>query len=148
MVAGQTQFLGDDSCSGVVDPLAGSGELVWETCDYSLGFSPDGRLHDRAGRLLGRAGLAERPDPRRRYRRAGRRLPAPHRPGRRCAAVGEAVWEDDDTVIAKVEQDGKQSIVRAEFDGVLSRVTPSLPTSDLSIEYRFPNHTASCEPTR
>jgi hypothetical protein len=54
--------------------------------------------------------------------------------------VDQVVWEDGDTVLATVSQDGDQSIVRAELDGVLSRATRALPTEGLNIEYRFPNH--------
>jgi hypothetical protein len=139
LVAGQTQFLGDGSCSGVTDPLTGT-KLLWETCDYQLGqFSPDGRY------IVGLAAYSDGPgspslsilDA-----RTGEPVVDYSAPKYRriYIAVDQAVWEDDDTLLATVEQDGKQSIVRAEFDGALSRVTPSLPTSDMSIEYRFPNH--------
>ncbi len=54
--------------------------------------------------------------------------------------VDQVVWEDDETVLATVSQDADQSIVRAELNGALSRVTSTLRTENLSIEYRFPDH--------
>jgi hypothetical protein len=139
LVAGQTEFLGDGSCSGVTDPLAGT-KLLWETCDYQLGaFSPDGRY------IVGLAPYSDGPgspslsilDA-----RTGEPVVDYRGPKDRQTVIGvdQVVWEDDNTVLATVEQDGEQSIVRAELDGALSRVAPQLPTANLSIEYRFPNH--------
>ena len=139
LVAGQTQFLGDGSCSGVTDPLAGT-KLLWETCDYQLGaFSPDGRY------IVGLAPYSDGPgSPSLSILDATTGEPAVDyrgpKDGQTFIGVDQVVWEDDDTVLATVEQDGKQTIVRAELDGALSRVTPSLPTEGLNIEYRFPNH--------
>jgi hypothetical protein len=138
LVAGQTQFLGDGSCSGVTGPVAG-GTLLWETCDYSLGqFSPDGRY------IVGLAAYSDGPgssslsilDARTGEPVVDYRGPS----GRTISGVDQAVWEDDDTVLATVTQGADQTIVRAELDGALSRVAPTLQTADLSIEYRFPNH--------
>ena len=139
LVAGQTKFLGDGSCSGVTDPQAGSG-LLWDTCDYQLGqFSPDGRY------VVGLAPYSDGPgspslsilDA-----RTGEPVVDYRGPKGRQTFIGvdQVVWEDDDTVLATVTQDSEQSIVRAELDGALSQVTPPLTTADLSIEYRFPNH--------
>jgi len=139
LVAGQTEFLGDGSCSGVIDPLADT-KLLWETCDYSLGqFSPDGRY------IVGLAAYSDGPgSPSLSILDARTGEPVVDYRGpqdrRTYIGVDQVVWEDDDTVLATVEQDGEQGIVRAELDGALSRVAPSLPTANLSIEYRFPNH--------
>ena len=98
-MAGQTKFLGDGSCSGVTDPLAGT-KLLWDTCDYSLGaFSPDGRY------IVGLAAYSDGPgspslsildattgEPLVDYRGP--------KDGRTCIGVDQAVWEDDDTVLA------------------------------------------------
>ena len=45
LVTVQTKSNPDTSgCFGVVDPAVSTAELVWDTCDYSLGaFSPDGK---------------------------------------------------------------------------------------------------------
>ena len=139
LVAGQTKFLGDGSCSGVTGPVDGT-KLLWETCDYQLGaFSPDGRY------IVGLAAYSDGPgspslsildaatgDPVVDYRGP--------KNGRTYIGVDQVVWEDDDTVLATVSQDADQTIVRAELNGALSRVTPPLPTEGLNIEYRFPNH--------
>jgi hypothetical protein len=139
LVAGQTKFLGDGSCSGVTDPKAG-GKLLWDTCDYSLGaFSPDGRF------IVGLAAYSDGPgspslsilDA-----RTGEPVVDYRGPKARRTFIGvdQVVWEDDDTVLATVTQDTEQSIIRAETNGALSRVAPALPTEGLNIEYRFPNH--------
>ncbi len=139
LIAGQTKFLGDGSCSGVADPLDGA-KLLWETCDYSLGqFSPDGRY------IVGLAPYSDGPgspslsllDARTGEPVVDYRGP---KDGRTYIGVDQVVWEDDTTVLATVSQDAVQSIVRAELDGALSRVTQELPTEGLNIEYRFPNH--------
>ena len=45
LVAGQTEFTGDGSCSAVSDPRSGSTGMLWETCEHQLGaFSPNGSL--------------------------------------------------------------------------------------------------------
>lgn len=138
LVAGQTQFLGDGSCSGVTDPVAG-GKLLWETCDYSLGqFSPDGRY------IVGLAAYSDGPgssslsilDARTGEPVVDYRGPR----GRTISGVDQVVWEDDDTVLATVTQGPDQTMVRAELDGALSRVAPTLPTEGLNIEYRFPDY--------
>lgn len=138
LVAGQTQFLGDGSCSGVTDPAAGS-RLLWETCDYSLGqFSPDGRY------IVGLAAYSDGPGSSSlSILDAGTGEPVVDYSGprgRTVSGVGEVVWEDADTVLATVTQGIDQTIIRAELDGAVSRVAPTLQTADLSIEYRFPNH--------
>lgn len=137
LVAGQTQFLGDGSCSGVTDPVAGT-KLLWETCDYALGaFSPDGRY------IVGLAPYSDGPgstsvsildattgEPVVDY--SGPR-------GRTVSGAGQVVWEDDDTLLTTVTQGADQTIVRLELDGAVSRVAPVLTTPELSNEYRFPN---------
>jgi hypothetical protein len=43
MVAGRTQYRPEGTCYGVLDGVARTGSLAWETCDHRLGpFSPDG----------------------------------------------------------------------------------------------------------
>lgn len=142
LVAGQTKFLGDGSCSGVVDPVGGDRPL-WDTCDYELGqFSPDGRY------IVGLAAYSDGPgsptlaildartgEPVVNYRGTNDR--------RSYIGVDQVVWEDEDTLLATVTQGVDQSIVRVELDGAVSRAARALPTGGMSIEYRFPNHPPS-----
>jgi hypothetical protein len=138
LVAGQTQFLGDGSCSGVTDPQTGT-KLLWETCDYSLGaFSPDGRY------IVGLAAYSDGPgSPSLSIlnARTGEPVVDYRGPKERQTYIGvdQVVWEDHDTLLATVSQDAEQSIVRAETNGALSRVASALPTEGLNIEYRFPD---------
>ena len=137
LVAGQTKYLGDGSCSAVADPLSGDKPL-WETCDHSLGqFSPDGRY------IVGLAPYFDGPgSPSLAILDARTGAPLVEYSGdndrRSYIGVDQVVWEDPDTVLATVTQDSDQAIVRVELDGAVSEAARSLRTSGLSIEYRFP----------
>jgi hypothetical protein len=137
LVAGQTQYLGDDSCSGVVDPLSGSGELVWETCDFSLGtFSPDGRYV---------VGLADYSDglgsPNVAILDAATGEPVvdfvSRRTARSAAAVADVTWEDPTTLLATVTQGTDQYVVRATIDGRVEVVAGPEPVN-MSTAFWFP----------
>lgn len=137
LVGGQTQYLGDDSCSGVLDPLSGSGDLVWETCDHSLGaFSPDGRFV---------VGLADYSDglgsPSVAILDATTGKPVVDfesgRTARSAAAVGDVVWEDATTLLATVTQGADQYLVRATIDGRVERVAGPEPVN-MSTAFWFP----------
>jgi hypothetical protein len=137
LVAGQTEFTGDGSCSAVLDPLSADQDVEWETCDHSLGaFSPDGRFV---------VGLADYSD--------GLGSPSvgildattgepvvdfvSGDDARSAAAVSDAVWEDATTLLATVTQGNEQYVVRATIDGRVERVVGPAP-SQMSTEYRFP----------
>ena len=134
LVAGQTQFLGDRTCSQATDP--GGGKPVWETCDHSVGdFSPDGR------HLIGFASYSDGlGSPSLAILDAATGQPVVDYRGARDEhiAVTQAIWEDADTILAAVIQGTDHSIVRIELDGRVSRVARALPALDMSIEYRFP----------
>jgi hypothetical protein len=139
LVAGQTQYTGDGSCSGVLDPLAADQELEWETCDHALGaFSPDGAYV---------VGLAPHYDglgsPSVGILDAATGEPvvdfvAGNDP-ESAAAVNDVVWEDATTLLATVTQGNEQYVVRATIDGRVERVVGPAP-SQMSTEYRFPTH--------
>ncbi|WP_107771977.1 hypothetical protein [Nocardioides sediminis] len=140
LVAGQTEYSGDGSCSGVKDPLSASRELVWETCDHQLGaFSPDGRY------VVGLApyfdGLGS---PTLAILDAATGRPVVEfvsgRSARSAAAVGDVVWEDPTTLLATVTQGVDQYVVRATIDGRVEVVAGPRP-SEMSVEFRFPAHT-------
>ncbi|KRF35278.1 hypothetical protein [Nocardioides sp. Soil805] len=139
LVAGQTEYTGDDSCSAVLDPLSADQDLEWETCDHQLGdFSPDGRFI---------VGLADYSDS----------LGSPSvgildattgepvvdfvsgNDVRSAAAVSDVVWEDATTLLATVTQRNEQYVVRATIDGRVERVVGPAP-AQMSTEYRFPTH--------
>lgn len=140
LVAGQTEFTGDGSCSGVMDPLSRAQELLWETCDFQLGaFSPDGKYV---------VGLAPYFD--------GNGSPSvamldattgepvvdfvSGRTARSAAQVADVVWEDATTLVATVTQGADQYVVRATIDGRVEVVAGPRP-SDLGTEFWFPGHT-------
>lgn len=139
LVAGQTEYTGDGSCSGVLDPLAADPELEWETCDHALGaFSPDGAYvvglapyYDGIGSpsvgILDAATGEPVVD-----------FVAGNDP-ESAAAVNDVVWEDATTLLATVTQGNEQYVVRATIDGRVERVVGPAP-SQMSTEYRFPTH--------
>lgn len=136
LVAGQTDYTGDGSCSGVKDLLSADRRLVWETCDHQLGaFSPDGRYVVGLAPYfdgLGSPSLA--------ILDAATGEPVVDfvsgRTARSAAAVGDAVWEDATTLLATVTQGADQYVVRATIDGRVERVAGPRPT-EMSVEYRF-----------
>lgn len=139
LVAGQTKFLGDSTCSEVrrTDPV--QPQLVFETCDYLLSaqFSPDGRW------LIGYATYSDLGSPTLAILDAATGDPVVEYVSSRsqadAAVVHAAVWEDDDTVIAVVEQGGQQAVLRLEADGVATRVS-DVRDAAMSIEFFLPQH--------
>ena len=137
-VAVQTEFRGDSSCSEVRDQ-AGRGETVWDTCDYQLrAFSPDGQL------VIGYASYFDLGSPTLSILDAATGDPvvefASGNTAPSATVVHAAVWEDDDTVIAHVEQGGDQTLVRLELNGGLTRVAEIRQPRDLSLEFFLPQH--------
>jgi hypothetical protein len=137
LVAGQTDYSGDGSCSGVMDPLSPAQDLVWETCDFGLGaFSPDGKYV---------VGLAPYFDgmgsPSLAILDATTGEPVVDfvsgRTARSAAQVAEVVWEDATTLLATVTQGADQYVVRATIDGRVEVVAGPRP-SDLDVEFWFP----------
>jgi hypothetical protein len=139
LVAGQTDYSGDGSCSGVMDPLSPAQDLVWETCDHQLGaFSPDGRY------VVGFAPYFDGPgSPSLAILDATTGKPVVDfvsgRTARSAAAVGDVVWEDATTLLATVTQGAEQYVVRATIDGRVEVVAGPRP-SEMSVEFRFPAH--------
>ncbi|WP_457208144.1 hypothetical protein, partial [Nocardioides sp. P5_C9_2] len=139
LVAGQTEFTGDGSCSGVLDPLSEEQDLVWETCDHSLGaFSPDGTYvvglspnFDALGSPSVAILDATTGEPVVDF--------VSGNDARSAAAVSDVVWEDATTLLATVTQGSAQYVVRATVDGRVERVVGPAP-SQMSTEYRFPAH--------
>jgi hypothetical protein len=116
LVVGQTRSdLVNGSCYGVMDPAAGTTQMVWETCDHSLrSLSPDGRyvagsIPDYDG--MGAPSLvildAETGEVVVEFS-AGRNDPT---------VLFQGVWEDDDTVLGIVNEGATFSFVRFELDG-------------------------------
>lgn len=137
LAAGQTEFNGDSTCSEVRatptddTPVAG-------TCRHQLGsFSPDGSL------LIGMASYYDYASPTLAILDARTGEPVVEwtssaRP-EASAMVQSAVWDDEDTVLAVVEQGARQAVVRFEVDGSAVRVSEPLEAS-MSIEYFLPSH--------
>ena len=106
LVAGQTKFLGDSTCSEVRNTDTAQQQLVYETCDHKLAdFSPDGRW------LIGYATYYDLGSPTLAILDAATGDPVVEyvssRKQAESAVVHAAAWEDDDTVIAVVEQGGR-----------------------------------------
>ena len=137
LVAGQTEFTGDGSCSGVLDPLSAEQDLVWEECHHQLGaFSPDGRF------IVGLAAYSDSlGSPTVAILDATTGEPVVDfvsgNDARSAAAVSDVVWEDATTLLATVTQGSAQYVVRATIDGRVERVVGPAP-SQMSTEYRFP----------
>lgn len=139
LVAGQTKFTGDGSCSGVMDPLSPGQRLVWETCEHELGaFSPDGTY------VVGFAPYSDGlGSPSVAILDAATGEPVVDfvsgTTARSAAQVGDVVWEDATTLLATVTQGPEQYVVRATIDGRVEQVTEPHP-AEMSVEYRFPAH--------
>jgi hypothetical protein len=137
-VAGQTKFLGDSTCSEVRRTDQTQELLVQETCDYQLGeFSPDGRW------IIGEASYYDLGSPTLAILDATTLQPVVEYVSSRkqadAAVVHAAAWEDDDTVLAVVEQGGQQAVLRLEADGTATRVS-GVRDSAMTIEFFLPQH--------
>lgn len=138
LVAGQTEFRGDSTCSEVRNTDTAQPPLVFETCDHQLaGFSPDGRW------LIGYATYFDLGSPTLAILDATTGDPvvefASSRKQAGSATVLAAAWEDDDTVVAVVNQGGEQAVLRLEADGVATRVS-DVREEQMSVEFFLPQH--------
>ncbi len=122
LVAGQTDFTGDGSCSGVLDPLSADRDLVWETCDHSLGaFSPDGTY------VVGLAPYSDaNGSPSVGILDAATGEPvvdfvSGNDPSS-AATVADAAWEDATTLLATVNQGNEEYLLRLGIDGTVERL--------------------------
>jgi hypothetical protein len=138
LVAGQTKYRADSTCSEIRNTDTQQTRLVLETCDHQLGaFSPDGRW------LIGYASYFDLGSPTLAILDAATGDPvvefvsSPKRA--EAAIVHAAAWEDDDTVVAVVEQGGEQAVLRLDADGAATRVS-DLRDSAMSVEYFLPQH--------
>lgn len=132
MVAGRISFSGGDSCSAVFDGLARSGDAEWDTCDHELGaFSPDGT------HLVGLADVPDGPSPTLSVLDAatGEPLVDFEVTGARQRVVGiaEAVWEDDETLLATYVDGNQQYVVRLGLDGTVERVVGPVTNDDFTL---------------
>lgn len=136
LVAGQTEYNGDSTCSEVRDIAAE--QVVFPTCDYQLGgFSPDGRW------LIGYASYYDYGSPTLAILDSTTGLPVVEFTGDKNTptSVLSAVWDDNDTILAVVEIEGEQTVLRAEADGSLTRVSDIRPQRDMSIHFSLPSKT-------
>lgn len=138
LVAGQTEFRGDSTCSEVRSTDTSRGRLVWRTCDHQLaGFSPDGRW------LIGYASYFDLGSPTLAILDAATGDPVVEFvSGRRqdeAATVQAAAWEDEDTVVAVVNQAGEQAVLRLEANGAATRVS-DVREERMTVEFFLPQH--------
>jgi hypothetical protein len=134
MISGLVSYGIDGACSGVMDPA--SGRLVWKDCKHSnLRFSPDGRMvvadasyFDGPGSPTLTLMDASNGDELLRYFPAQRNT---------VVGVSQAAWEDDDTVLAYVDEGGDQAMLRLEVDGYAETVTDVVTVRDMRVEYWF-----------
>jgi hypothetical protein len=130
LVSGLVSYGVDSGCSGGQDPA--TGRLLWKTCDGSnLRFSPDGRL------VVADAASSDGPgsptltvlDA-----RTGDEVVA-FTPQRRDTVVGvtQVAWEDDDTMLAYLDEGGDQALVRLRLDGSVEAVTGTVSTQDMRV---------------
>ena len=138
LVAGQTKFLGDSTCSEVRNTDTAQRPLVYETCDFQLAdFSPDGRW------LIGYATYFDFGSPTLAILDSATGEPVVEyvssRQRAESATVVAAAWEDDDTVLAVVNQGGEQAVLRLESDGTATRVS-DVREEQMSVEFFLPQH--------
>ncbi len=136
LVAGQTVYRGDSTCSEVRRTDDPPGSVVYETCDHQLGgFSPDGQL------LIGFASYFDLGSPTLAILDAATGEPVVEWTSSRqlqdAAIVHSAAWEDGDTVVAVVEQGAEQQVLRFEVDGSVTR-SGEPQRARMSIEYFLP----------
>lgn len=131
LVSGQTTYEKGTSCSEVRDTA--TEEVVFETCAYQLGaFSPDGRW------LIGYQSVYDYGSPSLAILDATTGLPVVEFTSAttqlRSAVVMSAAWDDNDTIVAVVEENGEQAVVRAESNGSLTR---SSDTAEVQMSIAF-----------
>ena len=138
LVAGQTEFTGDGSCSAVSDPRSGRTGLLWETCEHKLGaFSPNGSL------LVGMSpsfdGLLT-PTLTVLDAVTGEPVVDFEVPGSDTRAVGftpEVVWEDDSTLLASIVDGDQHRVVRLRLGGSVEIVAGPITHDPFTPAYRL-----------
>ena len=139
LVSGLVSYDIEGGCSGVMDP--DSAELLWESCDHSnLRFSPDGRL------VVADASYVDGPgSPTLTVLDAwtGKEIAhfSPESGTRTVVGVSQAAWEDDETVLAYVDEGGDQAIVRLGIDGSIEAATDVVTVRSLGVAMWFAEHT-------
>ena len=138
LVSGLVSYGNGGGCSGVLDPA--TGELRWKSCDYSnLRFSPDGR------HVVADASYFDGPgSPTLTILETGSgKVTTDFRPTARKTVVGvsQAAWEDDDSVLAYVDEGGDQTMVRLGLDGSVERVTDVVTVRSMSVAMWFAEET-------
>ena len=135
LVAGLVSFSNDEVCSGVMDPAASTSKLVWKTCDYALEtFSADGQFI-----VAGTAQADGMGSPTLAILNAQTGEPVIEFMSARGqeVAVNQSAWEDSDSVIAVVYDDGEWTMLRATTSGELEEVTDPRPALGDSLPYWF-----------
>ena len=138
LVAGQTEFTGDGSCSGVLDPLDADPQPVWETCDHQLGaFSPDGTYvvglapyYDGIGSPS--VGILDAATGEPVVDFVSGNDPAS------AATVADATWEDATTLLATVNQGTEEYLLRLGIDGTVERLDAMVNPGGENIRFWFP----------
>jgi len=137
LAAGQTKYRRASTCSEVRRTDGEEVAVVVETCDHQLGaFSPDGQL------LIGFASYFDYGSPMLAILDAATGEPVVEwtDDGTRrqdAAYVMSAAWDDEDTVVAVVEQGGEQQVLRFEADGSVTR-SGEPRRAQMSTEYHLP----------
>jgi hypothetical protein len=122
LVVGTTSYDGR-FCGGAVRP----GEELWEDCPYLVeDLSPDGRL------VLGYPDEGTPANARLVVRDAGTGEVLVRYSGGRRAVVVEAAWEDDQHLLAVVEEAGRQAVLRLGLDGTVERTTDEVDAEPMS----------------
>ncbi len=123
-------------CYGVMEPEVSTTKLVATTCDYSLhAFSPDGRFvlggTPEADGAWGTPTLA--------VLDARTLEPVVElRPDKDVmTGIPQAVWEDDDTILAAVVEGNDMTMVRIELSGHLEAASDSYSTQDMTLPFWF-----------
>jgi hypothetical protein len=122
LVAGQTRSNPDGSgCFGVMDPAASTSEMVWETCDYSVGsFSPDGQLvlgGDAYGDGIGARSVSVLDA------QTGDLVVTYQQDRDSQIMMPQVVWEDSDSVLATAVEGQDWTLLRLTSGGEVEAAT-------------------------
>ncbi len=128
LVVGSTRF--DTKKNLLRAGVVTGSELLWEKCCYTLeDLSPDGSLvigyPDEGIPSYRRLTVLDA--------RSGEKVV--EFDGGRLGTVVEAAWEDDGHVLAVVQQDNRQAILRLGLDGTVERTTDFERTGGLSVTW-------------
>jgi hypothetical protein len=136
LVAGMTSYEPGKVCFGVMEPEVSTTTMVARTCDYRLeAFSPDGRFvlggTPEADGAWGTPTLAV----------LDARTLEPiveFTPDKNVmTGIPQAVWEDDDTILASVVEGNDMTMVRLELSGQLEAASDSYSTQDMTLPFWF-----------